>query len=73
VLPDGTIKTLWTDALPLADLGPLAIERASSIEFWPIRQKWAVQIEGSIVFESTSRAECLAWEHDHFNNQLLNS
>ena len=73
VLPDGTINCLWTDSLPLAELGNLEIKRASTIEFSELMQMWEVCIDGTPVYSSPSRSACLEWEHEHFNNQLLNN
>lgn len=70
---DGTLRCLWTDHLPLSDLGRLTIERASTIEFAHDLQCWQVDINGEIVFSHPSRDACLAWEHNHFNRLLLKS
>lgn len=72
VATDGTLRCLWTDKLPLADLGRLTIERASTIEFDHAAQCWQVHINGTIHFSHPFRDQCLAWEHDHFN-ELLNA
>jgi hypothetical protein len=41
--PDGTAHCLWTEALPLHELGRLEITRASNIEFNNAAQQWEVQ------------------------------
>ena len=72
---DGSAKTLWTDALPLAELGTLEVNRASTIEFNPIKQKWEVRLirhphlppSEPPVFSHKSRSRCITWEHKHFN------
>ena len=38
--PDGTAQCLWTEALPLPELGRLQITRASNIEFNNATQQW---------------------------------
>ena len=73
VLPNGTIKTLWTEALPLADFGQLEIKRASWIDFNEHSQKWEVRLDPHAdepVFRNRSRAACIKWEHKFFNHQL---
>lgn len=68
--PDGTVRTLWTDALPLATLGPVKVERASQIEFNNSTRRWEVRFAdtcavdgyGPVVYSSYSRHECVNWE-----------
>ena len=67
---DGSARTLWTDALPLRELGTLFIRRASWIDFNEHTQKWEVRFDPHAddpVFCNPSRSECLRWEHNHFN------
>ena len=71
---DGTARTLWTDDLPLHDLGTLTVERASTIEFNLTKQEWEVRLvrkkkPSPVMFSHPSRAECIAWEHRFFNDQ----
>jgi hypothetical protein len=68
---DGTAETLHTDGLPLGELGTLAMERASSIEWNEHFQFWEVHIGDKVPFGDPSRAVCLAWEVDHFNSLIL--
>jgi hypothetical protein len=70
---DGTIETLWTDALPLAELGTMTMKRASRIEFNEEIQMWEVFIEGSrsAVYANQSRRACLDWEIEYFNRRIL--
>lgn len=68
--PDGTARCLWTEAVPLQELGRLAIERASSVEFNAKNQTWEVRLASApeaVAFSHPSRAACLAWEQEHFN------
>ena len=71
---DGTAKTLWTDVLPLHELGLLSVDRASTIEFNLSKQEWEVRLithpdcpPSKPVFSHKSRSECITWEHNHFN------
>ena len=66
--PDGNVRCLWTDAIPLGELGRLEVHRASTIEFNNEQQVWEAKVQGSLLFSHSSRAECLAWEHQHFNS-----
>jgi hypothetical protein len=60
---DGTAQCLWTEDLPLHELGRLQITRASHIEFNNATQHWELKDQkGKIRFISNSRAACLEWE-----------
>ena len=62
---DGTALCLWTEALPLHELGRLEIQRASQIEFNNTHQKWEVRDRaGRVRFISRSRSACLKWEQE---------
>ena len=64
--PDGTALCLWTEAVPLHELGRLEITRASNIEFNNQRQEWEVKDStGQPLFTNASREACLAWEHQN--------
>lgn len=61
---DGTARGLYTDLIPLAEIGQLAIERASTIEFNHASQQWEVRSPGGeLLFANASRQLCLDWEH----------
>ena len=61
--PDGTAQCLWTEALPLHELGRLEITRASHIEFKNTTQHWEVRDrKGKVRFFAKSRFACLEWE-----------
>lgn len=70
---DGTATTLHTDALPLAQLGRLTIERASTVEFDNGRQSWGVTWTGedSPAYWASTHADALAWEKKQLNERLL--
>ncbi len=64
--PDGTAQCLWTDALPLHELGRLKIYRASNIEFNNGTQQWEVRDgKGKVRFIARSRSACLEWEQQN--------
>ena len=66
--PDGVVRCLHTDAIPLQTLGTLEVQRATSIEFNASTQQWEVKdAAGAILFTKPSRSRCLAWEVEHFN------
>jgi hypothetical protein len=64
---DGTVRCLWTDAIPLHELGPLEVTRASTIEFNNQAQKWEVRLASNtdaVAFSHPSRETCLQWERE---------
>ena len=64
----GIVTGLYTETIPLAEIGALHIERLSTIEFDDTTQRWEVMDRaGSRLFAHASRAQCLEWEHRHFN------
>jgi hypothetical protein len=65
---DGTAHCLWTEAVPLHELGRLEIHRATNIEFNNSAQQWEVKDrKDKVRFFSRSRSACLEWEHQYFN------
>ena len=63
---DDTAQCLWTEALPLHELGRLEITRASTIEFNNSTQHWEVKdLKGKVRFVAKSRAACLEWEQQN--------
>lgn len=68
--PDGTAQGLYTEAIPLHELGRLCVRRASTIEFDDAIQKWVVRSpEGAELYQSPSRQQCLDWEREFYNNR----
>lgn len=74
---DGTCSALWTEAIPLHELGSMKIERASNIEFNDLTQEWEVSYINprfanhcGVVYSNPSRAACIAWEIENLNQQL---
>jgi hypothetical protein len=68
----GDISCLWTEALPLVELGRMEINRASAVEFNADSQQWEVRLEGSnkVDFSHPSRAVCIGWEIETINGRL---
>ena len=63
---DGTAQCLWTEALPLQELGRLEVTRATNIEFNNTTQHWEViDRKGRVRFIAKSRAACLEWEQQN--------
>lgn len=70
---DGTARCLWTEALPLRELGRLDIQRASTVEFNPATQQWEVRLASNsetVAFSHSSRKTCLQWERNTINALL---
>ena len=68
--PDGMIRGLYSEAIDLACLGRLHVQRATSIEFDNTKQAWRVKDrKGPVLFSAPSRQECLDWERQHFEQQ----
>ena len=64
---DGTARCLWTEAVPLQELGVLDVHRASQVEFNASKQVWEVRLAsnpGVVAFAHSSRAVCLHWERE---------
>lgn len=71
--PDGMAYCLWTEKLPLRELGRLAVQRASTVEFNPDTQNWEVRLASdpeALAFSHPSRETCLKWERTTFNALL---
>ena len=64
--PDGTALCLWTEAVPLHELGRLEVQRATNIEFNNTTQHWEViDRKSKVRFFSRFRSECLEWEREN--------
>ena len=71
---DGRAQAVYTEALPLSDLGTLTAKRASNVEFNQQSQQWEVRFEmdpGTVAFSHASRAQCIKWEVAALNASLL--
>ena len=70
---DGTARCLWTEAVPLHELGRLDIHRASTVEFDDVKQQWEVRLASetnTVAFSNLSRETCLNWERETINALL---
>ena len=65
----GTVRGLYTEAIDLRSLGPLAIRRATNIEFNHATQQWEIRTlrDSCLLFTNASRTACLAWEQEHLS------
>ncbi len=64
--PSGQIHCFYTEAIDLAQIGRLEVQRASTVEFNYENQQWEVRDPaGLLLYSHPSRAACLAWEQDH--------
>jgi hypothetical protein len=71
IAPDGTARCLWTEAVPLHELGWLDLQRAYAVEFDNQVQAWCVfDPTGDCLYQSPSRETCLAWERERLNRVL---
>lgn len=70
--PDGMVRAVYSDQLPLRSLGPLSVRRASSVEFDEKRQVWRATeiITGRILAEGPSREAVIANEIDVLQEEL---
>ena len=68
IRPGGIVFGLYTEAIPLEQIGALEIHRLTEIEFNNATQEWeAKDLDGNVLFTNRSRQRCLNWEHRHFN------
>jgi hypothetical protein len=71
--PDGTARCLWTEAVPLQELGRLHVQRACTAEFNSTTQQWEVRLASHpevAAFSHPSRETCLRWERAAINALL---
>lgn len=63
----GSVHGLYTEAIDLRSLGPLAIRRATNIEFNHATQQWDVRglRDQRLLFTDGSREACLSWEQQN--------
>ena len=69
---DGTGHAVYTEALPLAQLGQLSMKRASTVEYNEATQQWEVRLASepnTVAYSHSSRAECIRWEVETLNRQ----
>ena len=74
IMPNGTVRGLYTEEVDLSTLGQLEVQRAMAIEFDNQLQAWRVfDGMGDCLYCSPSREMCVAWERKHMNWVLDNS
>lgn len=70
--PNGQRFAIWTEEVPLEQLGTLTTKRASNIErndetgLWEVTMAW----EDAPRFAHKSRKTCLAWEVDYIHANM---
>lgn len=63
IRPDGSIEGLYTDIVPMQELGKLNVTRATNVEFDCGRQEWVVTLpDGKEVHSCAKREDALEWE-----------
>jgi hypothetical protein len=63
--PDGTVFTVYSDALRDLDLGPQRISRASLLEFDERVQEWVARhVNGEVLAQGTDRRAVEARERE---------
>ena len=68
--PCGTVRTLYTEAIPLNEIGSLSIKRASHVEPDEAGQWFAEMIEGPTLGPFLTRSAALAAEVAYIENTL---
>ena len=67
--PDGMVVGIYTEAIRLAAIGTLKINRLTEIEFNNSTQEWEARDRiGTVLFSNPSRQRCMEWEHQEFNH-----
>ena len=69
--PCGTVRTLYTEAIPLNEIGSLSIKRASHVEPDEAGQWFAEMIEGPTLGPFLTRSAALAAEVDYLETKTL--
>ena len=72
-ISNGTVTALAGGPISLADLGPRATRRVSTIEFSSYENAWVVTdaVTHKTLFQHEDYDVALQWERDHFNERLL--
>lgn len=68
---EGECRCIYTEDFPLHKLGRQQMTRVSTIEWNDEMQQWEVVGSGNgVLFASTSRRQCLDWEHENQDRLL---
>ncbi len=71
IRPEGAVEGLYSDEIPLKNLGYLDIKRATNVEFCSDRQEWIVTLpDGTEVYSNANREKALAWERKYCDSLL---
>lgn len=73
ITASGIVRCLWTEAVDLAAIGSLDVQRASNVEFNTDSQLWEVRLADNpdhVAYTNPSRAACIAWEIETINERL---
>jgi hypothetical protein len=72
VHPDGRRFAIYSDKLPLQELGHITTKRASNVEHNDKTQEWEVTLIGEETprFANKSRQECIKWEVAHIEGRM---
>jgi hypothetical protein len=63
IRPNGTVRTMWSDALPLREMGHVSAMRASSVEWDEEHQLWVARDnDGKIIAIDKDRDAAIAQE-----------
>jgi hypothetical protein len=70
--PDGAVEGLYSDLIPLQELGQLNVKRATHVEFDNDSQKWVVSLpSGEELYSADSREKALEWEKAYCEKKLI--
>jgi len=70
IIKDNTIECVYSDNLPLSELGDLKVNRASSVEFNNETKMWNVIIKNKVLYSNKNRNESIEWEIEYLQNYL---
>jgi hypothetical protein len=75
LLPDGRVVGVYTDAIDLRALGPVHVERATTVEWAPGSQEWVATLlsTGEVIARTTSREEAVRREVTVLQQRLLDN
>ena len=71
IAADGTVRTLYTEAIPLNEIGSCTIRRASHVEPDTSGRWFAEMIGGPVLGPFTTRSAALAAEVEYLETHTL--